>query len=301
MELWVGLTIMAAFVQNIRSALQKHLKGRLGTLGATLVRFLYGWPFAVILLVVMARLHDSSQARLDAAFAAWVTLAALGQVVAQVLLIAAFAHRNFTAASAYSRTEPIHAALIGFVVIGDRFALSDLAAIALAVAGVTAITLAGAGDGPRRGLAAGFLHKGALYGLASGVTFGFVAVAYRAAALALDLPSPLLASAITLTTAITLQVALLGAYMALRARGELLAVLAAWRPGLAVGLAGATASFGWFAAMAMQPAGIIKALAQIEMLFTYAATVLVFRERVSPGEIAGCVLIVAAILVLLLL
>ena len=34
MELWIPITIAAAFLQNLRSALQKHLQGSLGTLFA---------------------------------------------------------------------------------------------------------------------------------------------------------------------------------------------------------------------------------------------------------------------------
>ena len=47
MSLWIPITIAAAFLQNVRSALQKHLKGVMGTTGATFVRFGYGFPFAL--------------------------------------------------------------------------------------------------------------------------------------------------------------------------------------------------------------------------------------------------------------
>jgi drug/metabolite transporter (DMT)-like permease len=67
-----------------------------------------------------------------------------------------------------------------------------------------------------------------------------------------------------------------------------------------VGLVGATASFGWFMAMTLQTAAAVKALAQIEMIFTFASSVLIFREHVNKLEISGCILIVAGILVLLL-
>ena len=40
-ELWIPITVFAAFMQNLRSALQKHLKGRLSTGGASYVRFFY--------------------------------------------------------------------------------------------------------------------------------------------------------------------------------------------------------------------------------------------------------------------
>ncbi|MCU0791180.1 MAG: hypothetical protein MUE79_09045, partial [Nitratireductor sp.] len=54
MSLWIPITIAAAFLQNLRSALQKHLKGVMGTTGATFVRFGFGAPFA---LIFVAALH----------------------------------------------------------------------------------------------------------------------------------------------------------------------------------------------------------------------------------------------------
>ena len=53
--------------------------------------------------------------------------------------------------------------------------------------------------------------------------------------------------------------------------------------------------------MTLQTAAAVKALAQVEMIFTFASSVLVFREHVNRLEISGCILIVAGILVLLLL
>ena len=44
--LWIPITIWAAFAQTLRNAAQRHLTAELGTLGATLIRFLYGLPFA---------------------------------------------------------------------------------------------------------------------------------------------------------------------------------------------------------------------------------------------------------------
>ena len=48
MELWIAFTIAAAFFQNLRSAMQKHLQGRLSTLGAAYVRFVYALPIAAL-------------------------------------------------------------------------------------------------------------------------------------------------------------------------------------------------------------------------------------------------------------
>jgi drug/metabolite transporter (DMT)-like permease len=46
---------------------------------------------------------------------------------------------------------------------------------------------------------------------------------------------------------------------------------------------------------------VVKALAQIEMIFSFATSVFVFRESINRFEIAGCALIVAGIIVLMML
>ena len=69
---------------------------------------------------------------------------------------------------------------------------------------------------------------------------------------------------------------------------------------MAVGFVGASASFGWFTAMTLEKAAVVKAVAQIEMIFAFASTVLVFKEKINVLEVAGCSAIVIGILVLLI-
>ena len=52
--LWIPVTLVASVAQTARNALQKNLTATLGTVGATHVRFLYGLPFAVVFLAVIA-------------------------------------------------------------------------------------------------------------------------------------------------------------------------------------------------------------------------------------------------------
>ena len=52
-ELWIPITIFAAFCQNLRSAVQKHLKGSLSNTGATFSRFGYGFPVLVAYVLAL--------------------------------------------------------------------------------------------------------------------------------------------------------------------------------------------------------------------------------------------------------
>ena len=48
--LWIVFTLLAAAGQTARNAMQRELTAALGTVGATHVRFLFGFPFALIFL-----------------------------------------------------------------------------------------------------------------------------------------------------------------------------------------------------------------------------------------------------------
>jgi hypothetical protein len=48
--LWALFTVIAAGAQTVRNATQRELTTRLGTVGATHVRFLFGFPFALVFL-----------------------------------------------------------------------------------------------------------------------------------------------------------------------------------------------------------------------------------------------------------
>ncbi|MDP5307050.1 hypothetical protein [Paracoccus spongiarum] len=52
--IWVAATLIAAAAQTGRNAAQAGLGGRIGTIGATAVRFLFGLPFALAVLAATA-------------------------------------------------------------------------------------------------------------------------------------------------------------------------------------------------------------------------------------------------------
>ena len=298
MELWIPITIAAAFLQNLRSAAQKHLKAVMGTTGATFVRFGFGFPFALIFVAVLYFAAGYPLPALSAAFFGWAVLGAIGQIAATFLLIHLFSFRNFAVGTAYSRTEPAQAALFALVFLGEKASLGAVAAIAISVVGVMLISVAHVAFSLRSMLAS-TVSRNALIGLTSGTAFGISAVAYRAASLALGGPNFMMQAAVTLAFVISFQTAIMLAWMVWRDRAEIGRIVKAWKPSLFTGFVGASASFGWFAAMTLQQAAVVKSLAQIEMLFTFAATVFFFKEKINRLEVAGCALIVGGILVLL--
>ncbi len=300
MELWIPITLAAAFLQNLRSAMQKHLKGVMGTTGATFVRFGFGVPFALFFVLGLNRFAGYEFPSVNATFLAWAAVGGLGQIAATFLLVHLFSFRNFAVGTAYSRTEPAQAAIFGLVILSEWPTAGAVAAILITVFGVMLISVAHEDKSLRR-LFTAVLSRNALIGLASGTLFGIAAVAYRTASLSLGGPNALMQAAYTLAWVIVFQTLIMAAWMAWRDRAEFSRIARAWKPALFTGFVGASASFGWFTAMTLQQAAVVKALAQVEMLFTFAASVFFFREKITPLETAGCLLIVAGVLVLVLL
>ena len=299
MELWIPITIAAAFLQNLRSVGQKHLKGVMGTTGATFVRFGFGLPFAALYTLVLNRVGGYAFPAIPAEFLGWVVVGGLTQIAATFLLVHLFSFRNFAVGTAYSRTEPAQAALFGLVFLGETVTAGTLMAIAVSVFGVMLISVAHTAL-TLRNLVMTTFSRTALIGLASGTCFGISAVAYRAASLSLGGPAFAMQAAVTLLVVISFQTLIMALWMLARDRAELSRIAAAWKPSLFVGFVGAIASFGWFMAMTLQQAAIVKALAQIEMIFTFASSVFFFKERINRFETIGCILIVCGILLLLI-
>ncbi len=298
MPLWIPITVAAAFLQNLRSAAQKHLKAVMGTTGATFVRFGFGFPFAFLFVAILHLAVGYPLPTVNAEFFIWAIIGGLGQIAATFLLIHLFSFRNFAVGTAYSRTEPAQAALFGLLFLGERASLGTILAISISVVGVMLISVAHVALSFRAMLAS-TLSRNALIGLASGTAFGVSAVAYRAASLALGGPNFMMQAAVTLVFVICFQTVIMLFWMIWKDRAEIDRIGRAWKVSLFTGLVGSSASFGWFMAMTLQQAAVVKSLAQIELLFTFAATVFFFKERINRLEVAGCALIVGGILVLL--
>jgi drug/metabolite transporter (DMT)-like permease len=289
--LWILFTLIAAAGQTIRNAMQRSLTATLGTAGATHIRFLFGFPFALLFLAGVVLATGQALPRPSLSFWPWVIVGAFAQVLATALMLAAMGERSFVVSIALIKTEPVQVALFGFLFLGDRVTVPMAAAILIATAGVLVMSLK-----PHAGSAAG--PRSMVLGIASGGMFALSAVGYRGAILSLAEPSFVLAATFTVTVGLVLQASLLSLYLALRDPPVFAAILRAWRPSLLAGFLGAFASEFWFLAFALATAASVRTLALVEVLFAQAITILVFHQRTSPREAMGIVLVVMGVALL---
>jgi drug/metabolite transporter (DMT)-like permease len=294
--LWIPITIGAAAAQTARNAAQRHLTPVLGTLGATLVRFLYGLPFALAWLMAVAFVGGFSLPAPTAAFVWWIVVSSITQIAATALLLKVMEERNFALGTAYAKTEIIQVAIFALVFLGDPLTLGVLLAVVASTLGIVLIAPIDR-QHPLRTLVSGWTTRSALLGLASGSCFGIAAVGYRGAALALPGAEFVMAAACTLAAAQALQTVLLGGWLLWRDASVVVRVAREWRKSLFAGFMGATASGCWFTAMAIEPAAHVRTLGLIEILFSLAISRRLFRERVTRLELAGMVLLMLGLLI----
>jgi drug/metabolite transporter (DMT)-like permease len=289
--LWAIFTVVAAFFQTLRNAMQRELTGSLGTVGATHVRFLFGFPFAVIFLIGLALGTDVPLPRPGLAFWPWVIDGAFAQVAATALMLMAMGERSFVVTIAYIKTEPIQVAIFGLIFLGDAVSVPMMAAIIVATAGVIAMST-------KPGGMVGGLRP-TLIGLASGGMFALSAIGFRGAILSLHLPNFVMAATFTLVIGLAMQAVVLSAYLWLRSAAVLTAIMRSWKPSLFAGFMGALASQFWFLAFALATAASVRTLALIEVLFAQLVARFAFGQKTSLREAIGMLLVVAGVALLI--
>jgi drug/metabolite transporter (DMT)-like permease len=288
--LWVVFTIIAAAAQTVRNATQRGLTAQLGTVGATHVRFLFGFPFALVFLAAVLIATGAALPHPPLAFWPWVLDGALAQIAATALMLAAMNDRSFVVVYAYIKTEPVQLVLFGLVFLGDAVTPAMAAAILIATTGVVVMALK---PGTRLDLRATAL------GLAAGGMLALSVVGYRGAILSLGEPSYVVAATFTLVVGLLGQSAVLSIYLWARDRAVLAEIVRHWRPSLVAGFMGALASQFWFLAFAIATAASVRTLALVEVLFAQAISRFIFKQATSPREALGIVLIVLGVALLL--
>ena len=294
MSLWIWVTLFAGVVQTLRFMLQKRLKGiGLSTGGATFSRFLFGAPLAALGAVLVVQATGETVPPLTPAFFAYAVAGGAAQVIATFLTVALFSLRNFAVGVAFTKTETVQVALFSWLVLGEAVGPWAMVAIGVGVIGVVLLVRGAAGTR--------FDRRAALYGIAAGALFGVSAIGYRGATGEL-MPMGFVARALVALSLVTLMQSIgMAIYLRLRERGELGRVLGAWRKTIWVGVTGVLGSAGWFAAFALQNAALVRAVGQVEIVFTLMVSALVFKERLSGRELLGIALVVASLVMIVLL
>jgi drug/metabolite transporter (DMT)-like permease len=288
--LWAIFTVIAAAGQTARNAMQRGLTQTIGTVGATLVRFLFGLPFGILFLALVAIWTEAPLPPVTAPFLLWAFAGATAQIAATALMLMAMNERSFVVTIAYIKTEPVLVAVFGLIFLGDKLTLATAAAILIATLGVMLMSWSKSASAPPL--------RPLTYGLVAAALFGLSAVTFRGAIRSLNLDSFVMAATFTLAAGLLIQTLLLSAYLLLFDRRSLEAILREWRPSLFAGFLGAAASQFWFLGFSLTSAANVRTLALIEVLFAQFVTKGI-GEKTTPRDFTGIVMVVSGIVLLL--
>ncbi len=301
MPLWIPITVAAALFQNIRTTMQQKIRGVLSVDGANFVRYLYGAPLALGMLAFLVFGTGRHVPQITASFLGLVTIAGVAQIVATSLMIHAFSLRNYAVGTVYSKTETVFVALFATFISHEPLHVLAWAGILVCLGGVAILSVRGSFANVRNVLA-DLTHKGALYGILSGAIFAVAAGTIREASKLLPGgPEEFMVRGITVLACMnSIQVVLMAAYLARRDRPQLGKVWVNWRSSVWVGIFSVLGSAGWALAMTLENAALVRAVGQIELVFTFIASHVVLKERPSAGEWLGSVLVVGGVILILI-
>ncbi len=277
--IWIPITIGAAALQVARNAAQRSVMGGAGPWGATLVRFLFGLPFAIVFAAIAFLVTKDPQAHLTTRFWLGAFAGAGLQMAATAALLVAMQRSSFALGTAMQQSGLPFALVWGALLFGDHISGLQWAGGLVATAGLAALSWPRGPVTMKRGAA--------LAGLGAGAMFSLSANCFRQASLTFD-PQHLAYSAfVTVMVVQAIQSVALTAILMVRNPDAVVAVLAAWRKSLGAGFCGAAASGLWFTAMALSPVGPVRAVGVVEIPLAALAGRRLFAERLTLFQIAA--------------
>jgi len=286
--IWVPATIAASALQVARNGLQRGLVSSAGPWGATLVRFLFGLPFSLLFVAAASIATPAAHPHLTPAFWAAATTGAVGQVLATAALLVAMRRAGFAVGTALQQSSLPLAAILGLIVFHDRLTAGAWIGVAITTAGLAVLTWPRGATGEKP-------LSGAMFGLISGLCFGFSLNAFRHATLAMEPGHPLYAAVASVAVVQAMQASVLTVWLGFRDRGALVAVAKGWRESVVAGLSGAAGSALWFLALGLAPAAPVRAVGVIEAPMAALAGRRFFAERLHARQILAGLAVIAGV------
>lgn len=299
-HLWILLTVAAALMQSVRTAAQKNLSLRLSNLATTYVRSLFGLPVLIVYLAIVLIADGGGLPTLTPRYLLFVLVGAITQVTATVLLVYMFQLRNYIIGTMLTRIDLVTTAVFGTLLFSEQMTAGGMTALAVVIAGAILLsagrlgTSLAAGSGSRS--TSELLQQPTLYvALLCAVFFSFSFLSFREALLVMGSEHFVWRAAWTVVIAVAMQVVLVGLWLHLRHPGAIAGIWPEWRLAGFIGLTSALGSIFWFTAFALQNASYVRAVGQIEVVFTLLISRLYFAERITRLELAGIAVTVAGV------
>ena len=292
MEAWITFTLLAVVMQSLRTASQKQVSKRISIQAAALVRFPFGIKFAVLYFFLVMRIYQPIHIELTSKFIISGALASVSQILATVFLIKALTLRNFSVGTALAKTEALLTAILGAMFFSAHLSFWGYFSVFFGVCGLLVasnwkVTLRDFSD-----------NQSIRYGIGAGLGFALASLWIRDASLSLETPLIVSAAAV-LFYMVVLQSLICLTWISLQEPEQFAKIRNNLGTCLFIGFSGVAGSIGWFTAMSLQNAALVKTLGQVEFIVSLLITYLYFGEKISRREYLGISLIALSVLLLI--
>ncbi len=293
--IWLPAALLGGLFQAWRTAVQQRVRADLSVNAAGLVRYLYGFPIACALFASYAAWRGVSIPVVGTDFLPFAALGGLAQLLGTLLLILSFGYRSYVVGTAYAKTEAVQGAILAMILLGEMLSPLTWVGIAVGVAGVITLSTAG-----KRLRAADLMQPAALCGLGAGLLFALTSVFVKRATLAVATTDKVLSALLALVAVLFIQLILQGGYILARERDQIAPVLRTWRISGQVGVLAAFGSACWFTGFATAPVALVRAVGQVEVIFTLLFGRFYLGEQLKQSEVAGLIIVAAGVILALL-
>lgn len=294
---WIIVTIFAAFLQNLRFTLQKNINKKVSTFSSSYVRFAFSLPFTLALFFMYFQSFEIIKLCLDnKEFVIYFILGSISQIIFTFILLYLFQFSNFIIGTSLSKTEVIQIALLEFLILGDKLNIFVVLGIILSTIGVIVFTVKNVNLFFKN-----LFSKTTIIGIISGLFLGLSVVLYRAAALSLENVNSNFEKALcTLFFGVLFQTIIMTIYIFLFERDQFKKLYENKYQCLLAGFSGFLATLSWFYAFTLVQSSLVRALGQIELIFSYLSSTIFFKEKVKLVEIIGIIIFVSGVGIILI-
>ena len=292
METWITFTLFAVVMQSLRTDSQKKVSKKISIQAATLVRFLFGIKFAALYFFLIMRLYQTPQIEFTSKFFISGALASISQISATVFLIKALNLRNFSVGTALAKTEALLTAVLGAFFFSAHLNFWGYLAVFVGVLGLLVAS-------NWKFTLRDFLENHSIrYGIGAGLGFALASLWIRDASLSLEI-SRIVSAATVLLYMVVLQSVICLIWVSAQEPEQFAQIKNNLGTCLFIGFSGVAGSIGWFTAMSLQNAALVKTLGQVEFILSVLITYLYFGEKISRREFVGLSLIALSVSLLI--
>ena len=293
---WIVTSVLGAFFQNARSSIQKKLNTEMSLMASTYVRFAFSLPILfVIFLTYFGNFNYFIISVQNSNFITYVILASVLQISFTLLFLYLLKFTNFLVGTALSKTEVIQIAFFEFIILKDYLNFYALLGIMISTIGVIIFSTK-----DLKNIINSFFSKSTVVGLLCGTLLALSVVFYRGSMEFLEFSNKNFDRALlTLFAATIIQTSLITFYLLLFEISEFKKIKSNIKLSSLAGFFGFSATISWFYSFSLVQAALVRAVGQIELLFSYISSRFMFKEKIRYIEIFGIIIFIFGLILVI--